>query len=87
MRIPDSAISQRPRWRRKPACSFLSAPNKFAALSAHDALVAASASLRTLAGAFMKIANDVRWLACGPRAGIVRFAPVNEPGSSIMPGK
>ena len=49
---------------------FLLAPNKFAALSAHDALVAASASLRTLAGALMKLANDVRWLACGPRAGI-----------------
>src|SRR5438132_4163706 len=48
---------------------FLSAPNKFAALSAHDALVTTSASLRTLAGALMKIANDVRWLACGPRAG------------------
>ena len=67
---------------------FISAPNKFAALSAHDALVAASASLRTLAGALMKIANDVRWLACGPRAGIGELLiPENEPGSSIMPGK
>jgi fumarate hydratase class II len=67
---------------------FISAPNKFAALSAHDAMVTASASLRTLVGALMKIANDVRWLACGPRAGIGEITiPENEPGSSIMPGK
>ena len=67
---------------------FISAPNKFASLSAHDAMVTASASLRTLAGALMKIANDVRWLACGPRAGIGEILiPANEPGSSIMPGK
>ena len=67
---------------------FVSAPNKFAALSAHDALVAASASLRTLGGALMKIANDVRWLASGPRNGIGELTiPENEPGSSIMPGK
>ena len=67
---------------------FVSAPNKFAALSAHDAMVTASASLRTLAGALMKIANDVRWLASGPRAGIGEILiPENEPGSSIMPGK
>ena len=67
---------------------FVSAPNKFASLSAHDAMVTASASLRTLAGALMKIANDVRWLACGPRAGIGEILiPENEPGSSIMPGK
>ena len=67
---------------------FVSAPNKFASLSAHDALVTASASLRTLAGALMKIANDVRWLASGPRAGIGEILiPENEPGSSIMPGK
>ena len=68
--------------------SFVSAPNKFASLSAHDAMVTASASLRTLAGALMKIANDVRWLASGPRAGIGEILiPENEPGSSIMPGK
>jgi len=67
---------------------FISAPNKFAALSAHDAMVTASASLRTLACALMKIANDVRWLACGPRAGIGEILiPENEPGSSMMPGK
>jgi fumarate hydratase class II len=67
---------------------FVSAPNKFAALSAHDAMVNVSASLRTLAGALMKIANDVRWYACGPRAGFAELKlPENEPGSSIMPGK
>jgi fumarate hydratase class II len=67
---------------------FTSAPNKFAALSAHDAMVAASGALRTLAGALMKIANDIRWHACGPRAGIGELLlPENEPGSSIMPGK
>ncbi len=67
---------------------FITAPNKFAALSAHDAIVTASASLRTLAGAAMKIANDVRWYASGPRTGIGEITiPENEPGSSIMPGK
>ncbi|WP_353152764.1 class II fumarate hydratase [Pollutimonas bauzanensis] len=67
---------------------FRSADNKFFALSAHDALVSVSASLRTLAGALMKMANDVRWLASGPRCGIGElFIPDNEPGSSIMPGK
>jgi fumarate hydratase, class II len=67
---------------------FVSATNKFAALSAHDGMVNVSASLRTLAGALMKIANDVRWYACGPRAGFAELKlPENEPGSSIMPGK
>jgi len=67
---------------------FVSAPNKFAALSAHDAMVVAGAALRTLAGVLMKIANDVRWYASGPRAGIGEITvPDNEPGSSIMPGK
>jgi fumarate hydratase class II len=67
---------------------FVSAPNKFAALSAHDALVSLSGALRTLAGALLKIANDVRWYASGPRAGIGELSlPANEPGSSIMPGK
>jgi len=67
---------------------FVSAPNKFAALAAHDAMVAVSANLRTLAGVLMKMANDVRWLASGPRAGIGELLiPENEPGSSIMPGK
>jgi fumarate hydratase class II len=67
---------------------FVSAANKFAALSAHDAMVNVSAVLRTLATALMKIANDVRWYACGPRAGFGELLiPENEPGSSIMPGK
>jgi fumarate hydratase class II len=67
---------------------FRSAPNKFAALAAHDPLVQMSAALRTLAGALMKMANDVRWLASGPRCGIGEITiPENEPGSSIMPGK
>jgi fumarate hydratase class II len=67
---------------------FSPAHNMFAALSAHDAMVTASAALRTLAGALMKIANDVRWYASGPRAGIAELRiPENEPGSSIMPGK
>jgi fumarate hydratase class II len=67
---------------------FRSAENKFFALSAHDALVQTSAALRTLAGGLMKMANDVRWLASGPRCGIGElFIPENEPGSSIMPGK
>jgi fumarate hydratase, class II len=67
---------------------FVSAPNKFAYLSAHDAMVNVSGALRTLAGALMKVANDVRWYACGPRAGFDELKiPENEPGSSIMPGK
>jgi fumarate hydratase class II len=67
---------------------FVTAPDKFAALSAHDAVVNASAAVRTLAGAAMKIANDVRWHASGPRAGLGEITiPDNEPGSSIMPGK
>jgi fumarate hydratase, class II len=73
---------------RDTGFAFISAPNKFAALSAHDAMATLSATLRTLAGALMKIANDVRWYACGPRAGIGEIhIPENEPGSSIMPGK
>ena len=73
---------------RETGVPFVSAPNKFAALSAHDAIVNVSASLRTLAGALMKIANDVRWHASGPRAGLGEITiPDNEPGSSIMPGK
>ncbi len=68
--------------------NFETAPNKFAALSAHDAILTASAALRGLAMAAMKIANDVRWYASGPRGGIGEITiPENEPGSSIMPGK
>ncbi len=67
---------------------FKSHPNKFAALSAHDEMVFASGALKTLAASLMKIANDIRWLASGPRAGFGELVlPENEPGSSIMPGK
>jgi fumarate hydratase class II len=67
---------------------FRSHPNKFAALSAHDEIVFASGALKTLAASLMKIANDIRWLASGPRCGLGELTlPENEPGSSIMPGK
>ena len=67
---------------------FVSAPNKFAALAAHDAVVFASGALATLAASLTKIANDLRWLASGPRSGLGELSlPENEPGSSIMPGK
>lgn len=67
---------------------FITAPNKFEALAAHDALVGVSGVLKMIACAFMKIANDIRWLASGPRCGLTEiFIPENEPGSSIMPGK
>jgi fumarate hydratase class II len=67
---------------------FVTAPNKFAALAAHDALVWTSGALRTLAGSLSKIADDIRWLGSGPRSGLGELVlPANEPGSSIMPGK
>ncbi|MBF0320162.1 MAG: class II fumarate hydratase [Nitrospirae bacterium] len=67
---------------------FITAPNKFAALASHDAIVAASGTMRTLATSLMKIANDIRWLGSGPRCGLGELIlPANEPGSSIMPGK
>ena len=67
---------------------FTSAPNKFQALASHEALVSASGTLKTLATSLTKIANDVRWLSSGPRAGLGELRiPENEPGSSIMPGK
>jgi fumarate hydratase class II len=70
------------------ALPFKSHPNKFAALSAHDEIVFASGALKTLAASLMKIANDIRWLASGPRCGLGELIiPENEPGSSIMPGK
>ncbi len=84
-RFGDSAAAILARLTGQP---FRSAPDKFFALSAHDALVQTSAALRTLAGGLMKMANDVRWLASGPRCGIGELRiPENEPGSSIMPGK
>jgi fumarate hydratase class II len=67
---------------------FRSHPNKFASLSAHDEIVFASGALKTLASSLMKVANDIRWLASGPRCGLGELTlPENEPGSSIMPGK
>jgi fumarate hydratase, class II len=67
---------------------FVTAPNKFAALAAHDGIVAASGALKALAAALMKIANDLRWMGSGPRCGLGELVlPANEPGSSIMPGK
>lgn len=73
---------------RLSGLDFVSAPNKFAALAAHDAVVFASGALKTTACALMKLANDIRWLGSGPRCGIGELIlPENEPGSSIMPGK
>jgi fumarate hydratase class II len=73
---------------RTSGLPFVSSANKFAALAAHDGLVAAHGALKTLAVALMKIANDIRWLASGPRSGLGEISiPENEPGSSIMPGK
>ena len=69
-------------------CPFVTAPNKFESLAAHDAIVETSGVLKTIACSLMKIANDIRWLGSGPRCGIGEIAlPANEPGSSIMPGK
>ena len=73
---------------RDTGCAFEPAPNKFQALASHEAMLFAHGALKTLAAALMKIANDVRWLASGPRSGLGEIAiPENEPGSSIMPGK
>ncbi len=81
----QSAASEIARLTRLP---FVSAPNKFAVQGAHDALVQLSGSLRTLSVSLYKIANDIRLMSCGPRAGFAELIiPANEPGSSIMPGK
>src|SRR5207249_9302882 len=70
------------------ALPFVSAPNKFTVQGAHDALVQLSGTLRTLAVSLYKIANDIRLMSCGPRAGFAELTiPENEPGLSIMPGK
>ena len=72
----------------KTQLPFVSAENKFAQLAAHDAIVAASGALNTLAASLMKIANDIRWIRLRPRCGFGELSlPANEPGSSIMPGK
>ncbi len=73
---------------RETGQPFVSAPNKFAALAAHDALVFAHGAIKTLAASLIKIADDLRWLGSGPRSGLGELRlPENEPGSSIMPGK
>ena len=84
----DFAVKSAEKIAELTGLPFVTAPNKFAALAAHDGLVALHGGLKVLAAALMKIANDVRWLASGPRCGIGELAiPENEPGSSIMPGK
>jgi fumarate hydratase class II len=85
---PEFGFRVAARLAEQTGIPFTSASNKFAALAANDGLVAAHGALRTLAVALMKIANDIRWLASGPRSGLGEIAiPENEPGSSIMPGK
>jgi fumarate hydratase class II len=85
---PEFAVRAAARIAELTGLPFRSAPNKFEALAAHDAVVFASGALKTAAASLMKIANDVRWLASGPRCGIGEIRiPENEPGSSIMPGK
>lgn len=85
---PEFAQKVTAELKKLSGISFTSAPNKFAALAAHDAIVMTSGALRTLATALMKIANDIRWLGSGPRCGLGELIlPENEPGSSIMPGK
>ncbi len=91
-----TGLNAHPRFARRAAqriaeltgLPFVTAANKFEALAAHDAMVETSGALKTLAVSLMKVANDVRWLASGPRCGIGEIRlPANEPGSSIMPGK
>lgn len=85
---PDFAVKAAAQIARLTGLPFRTAANKFAAQGAHAALVALSGALKTLAGSLFKIANDIRFLACGPRSGIAELSlPANEPGSSIMPGK
>jgi fumarate hydratase class II len=85
---PDFAVKAAAQIAKLTGKPFVTAPNKFEALANHDALVECSGVLKTLACSLMKIANDVRWLASGPRCGLGELSiPENEPGSSIMPGK
>jgi fumarate hydratase, class II len=85
---PDYAVTVAAEIARLTGRDFRTGPNKFALLAGHDAFVGASGALKQLAAALMKIANDVRWLASGPRSGLGEITiPENEPGSSIMPGK
>ena len=85
---PDFAVKVAERIAAISGLPFVTAPDKFAGLASHDPLVMASGALKTLACSLMKIANDIRWLASGPRCGLGELVlPENEPGSSIMPGK
>ncbi len=85
---PEFAVRVAAELARLTGQPFVTAPNKFEALSGHDALLFAHGALKTLAASLMKIANDVRWMASGPRSGLGEIRiPENEPGSSIMPGK
>ena len=85
---PEFAVRSAKKISELTELSFVTAPNKFQALAGHEPLVFASGALKTLATALMKIANDIRWLASGPRCGLGELTiPENEPGSSIMPGK
>jgi fumarate hydratase class II len=85
---PDFAVRAARKIAELTGQPFTSHPNKFASLAAHDEVVMASGALKTLAVSLMKIANDIRWLASGPRCGLGELTlPENEPGSSIMPGK
>lgn len=85
---PDFAVKVAAEVAKLTGFPFVTAPNKFEALASHDALVFAHGALRTLAASLMKIANDIRWMASGPRCGLGEIhIPENEPGSSIMPGK
>ena len=85
---PEFAVKSAAKIAELTGKPFVTAPNKFEALAGHDALVECSGVLKTIACSLMKIANDIRWLASGPRCGIGEIAiPANEPGSSIMPGK
>ncbi len=85
---PEFAVRSATKISELTNLPFVSAPNKFEALAAHDALVFLHGALKTLAASLMKIANDIRWMASGPRCGFGEISiPENEPGSSIMPGK
>ena len=85
---PDFAVKSAENIAEITGLPFVTAPNKFESSSAHDAIVFAHGALKTLAASLMKIANDIRWMASGPRVGLAEiFIPENEPGSSIMPGK
>jgi fumarate hydratase class II len=85
---PEFAVRVAAELSKRTGHPFVTAPNKFEALSGHDALLFAHGALKTLAASLIKIANDVRWMASGPRSGLGEITiPENEPGSSIMPGK